>query len=324
MRLSISNEGISHEFSRGSECNTDVYSGNMSLRNIENICNYIYSYSTAIAKYDIKKDTFVISMRTYSNTTSKHQSTLRRALSGYNTVFIYDVNDSNKTSLNNYFDDLKEFSIKQLRARKRDYIANIVDTIVNLKNFINYINLDKRSKEYKRFIKIENSNDKVSTILELNKKEILDNEKANKARLKTQNEAKKAVIKTLLEKDFKTFLNDRQIAFNNNDKFLEINRKYKNYFDNIKRLELKELYYVLNYKDLLKVTDKENVITSQGVIISNKDAKRLYLAIIGNSINVGDIVLDWYCNEVTEDHIIIGCHTIAIEDIKNCYEGLIL
>jgi hypothetical protein len=320
MRLSINNEGVCHEFSKGANANCEVYSGSMSLGHINNDNKCIYSYNTKIGLYDSKKDIFLISTRGYSNTTGKQQSILRSAL--YNYVTVYDINNSHMENIKIFFDELKDYAQKHIRARKRDYISQIEHTLNELKEFLEYLNYDKRSKIYKDFLKLENSENIINDILDINKIQIKRDEKKQKAQQKARKIAHEKHLKEIKELDYKTLIIDRQKAFNNNKDFYKLDSQYKTACQYINHYNLSDLMHFTYHKDLLKLTDKGNIITSQRVTISRNEGIKLYHSIKNNLLKVGQKVLHFRVEKIHDDFIIIGCHTIAISDINNCFKEL--
>lgn len=53
--------------------------------------NLYISYSTPIAKYDIKRKTFIITSKKYSVTTTRHLNLLKRYLDKLNVEYIIEV-----------------------------------------------------------------------------------------------------------------------------------------------------------------------------------------------------------------------------------------
>jgi len=324
--MKTNNEVACHNFAKGARADLNIYSNNICIKkSYDGNEIYLYSYNTIIAIYNIKKDIFLVSTQYYSSTTCKHQLHLKRALQGYNTIYMENCNLSNGKILKNFMDNLKDYSIKQLRARKSDYASTITAIIENCNKFLEYCNYDKRKKEYKNFIKVKNSNDdkRVGIILELNKKELLKAEKLRKLHLKALKEDRLKETKEMQEINFENFLNDRQKSFEMDDKFYKIQKRYNDYAYKIKTYNLKELEHVLWYKDILKVTQNNNVITSQNVPISKIDFIRLYKAFKAGKLSAGSDVVGYKIRDIKKDYVIIGCHTIALKDIKYIYNKLI-
>lgn len=333
--MKTNNENVAHAFNRISvNLDLNVYSDNMSLCKVytenkdDNIIG-IKSYNTVIAYRDVTKNVYLLNTRTYSNTTSKHQAYLRRATSSY--IEIYDVNVTNEENLNHFITDLKMYANQQVRAKKREYSEIINITIQNLRDFLEYINLDKRSKLYKeceKIIKI-NKDDLISYLLNLSADEKTQADKLKKQRqAKIKRELVKS-FKSLNLEDIKMFIQERETAFFNYDTdyklFIQLEYKYISLCRKIRALhsakfDVKQYEFVLQNSDLIRLSDNCNLITSQRVIISREDVTGLYFAIIKNEISVGDKILNWRCEVVNDNYIKIGCHTFSIEHIKNVYK----
>ena len=281
----------------------------------------LYSYSTVIAKRDLNKDIYLISTRTYSNTTSKQQSILSSATHGYNRIYVYDVNNTNEDNIKYFIEDIKNACLKQSKARAADYMPQITRLKNYLESFINYINIDKRSKLYKEAINIINvSYEDILSIVGIDKQNADRLELQRKKAMQKQN---KRLIKDLNNISFlEKALNDYKQAFIKDEEFYKAKQEYSFICTKINQLIdkksdiQKEFLY---HKDILKVDSNCNVITSQNIKISKEDAIKLYKIIDNNLLKVGDIILSWRCINVTKNYIIVGCHTIAKSDIKECY-----
>lgn len=332
MKKVLNNSGVIHYFTQNfnniDDVCIDVRSNNMSIgkgyNNDDSIV--LYSYSTKIALRNLTQNIYLISERSYSVTTSKQQRELKQGV--YNYISVYDINDSNDRNLKSYLNDIKNYSISQSKARKKDYIHEIESTLKNMILFLDYIKIDKRSKLYKACISLNNFYSVIpfdmfiTHVLKLNEVEI----KANKAKDKKQKKdiaiANQKLIDSVTNKSLNEILFFRQKYFNENKDLKMINHYnhlYRENVDIINRFGLKEFYYFLNHKDILRVTDKCNAITNQRVTIAKKDIKSLYFAIVTGKIKRGDTVLEYTCNHIDSDSITIGCHKFAINDIKETY-----
>lgn len=322
----MNNQEIIHKFTSNEEdIKTYEYKyNNVSLYQSGNFYN-LYSYSTIIAKRDIKKDIYIISSRSYSNTTSKHQSHLSSAVNGYETIYVHDVNNTNSENIEIFIADIKNMCIKQSRARKSDYTIYIDNLKGHLKAFIDYINIDKRSKLYKEAIHLYNAT----------YDEIL---------IRCEVDIEKAKIQAIKAKKAKQKLNKDRIKFLNNDDFL-INalKEYKEAFINDKEFYKAKLTYnsicfdikdlitkqnklqkdFLAHKDILRINKKCEVITSQHIRIEKNEAIALYKLVMSKTLKKGDRILSWRFISQNDLSLIVGCHTIAISDIKECYDVLI-
>ncbi len=290
----------------------------------------LYSYNTAIAKKVIKDNLYIISKCTYSNTTSKHQSILRGATIGYKVIYLEDINQTLDYNIESEIDNLRSLCKKQLRAKKLDYTSTIQNSLKNLNEIVQYFKIDKRKKVYKDLLIILNNYNTNSYETTFNSILSLDKEETEKLKVAKVKRDKK--IKLELKRNYDNFSNGllKDLLLKLKDSFthkdLTLYRSYKDTYNKYSNMIISnkwsEFEYFLYHKDLLKVTDNCNIITSQRVTISKKDAIALYLLIINNKLKVGDTVLQWNVRKVTDSYISIGCHTIAISDIKEVYQIL--
>lgn len=327
----MNNSELIHNFTNNSNMLATYSYKNMSVslyreRDYKTKIDYynLYSYSTIIAKRDIEANVYLISTRSCSNTTSKHQNILSGATSGYERIYVNDVNNSNEDNLRKFINNVKDAHKKQSKARTADYTWLIDNSIENMTAFLEYIKIDKRSKLYKECVTLLNSSyDEILTMCNV------DIEQAKKQALKakrTQQKQNAKLIKDLNNVDFlENALNEYKQAFVYDEEFYKAKQEYNFTCNKINQLIDKKSDMqkdFLIHKDLLKITDKCNVVTSQHVTISKSDAIKLYKIITNNLLKVGDRVLNWTCRNVTKTSIMVGCHTIAISDIKECYVKL--
>lgn len=115
MKTVYSNSEIAHIW---------VNNGQIEARNGNNSMSFhsdkFYSYRTVIARR--VNGTIVLSSRTYSNTTNKHQSAIKSACD-YKHVQCYDVNDTPAENFDHVKKVISSYIEKQKRARKTDYLG---------------------------------------------------------------------------------------------------------------------------------------------------------------------------------------------------------
>lgn len=332
--MKTSNVGVCHEFTSNNP-RLDTQSGSMSLGkdyrdgHTDTIC--IYSYSTIIATRNMNTHVYKMSQRTYSNTTSKQQGLLVQAIGGQ-IISVYDVNNSDLENLETMISDLEDHAQRHVRARKTSYESVIKRTINNMVNFLNIIKIDKRSSLYKRAMKIINTsklsdfNELVAVLLNLSEEAKAEAVKADKKRLKALKLKNQEEISTVNNQRLNAILATRKEAFNNfdssNTEHQGAEGEYFKMANIIKKYKLETFEWFLHHKDLLRITGKCTVITSQHVTFSKAEAINLYRALRANAIKVGQKVLIWRCLAVTPDYLTVGCHTIAITDIEEQYKIL--
>lgn len=336
MRNSMSNEEVAHEFA-SIEPNLNAYSGSMSLgrmyrghRDNTGLIG-LYSYSTFIALRDEEKNIFLISRRSYSNTTNRHQTHLWNATRGYNRITVYDVNASDINNVKYSLDLVKEYARKHVKARKNSYEEDILHELSQLALFLDYAQLDKRKTLTKRAYRVIEASkgdftDFLNMVLELSEEEQKEAQRAEKRRIRAIRLKNQELISSINNERLNNVLKDRKEAFINGDteelKYYDVTNEYRRLADIIERFKLESFEWFLNHQDLLRITDKCNVITSQRVTFSKQDAIKLYKALKVGAIKAGQTVLNWRCNKVTSGYISVGCHRLAIIDIEEAYKTL--
>ena len=345
MRLAVNNEMVAHTLTYTkndlfNEGYIGVHSGSMSLGFIYGMKDdpvnvALYSYSTPIAIRDIEKNVYLRSTRGYSNTTAKHQNYLWNATRGQNCIDIYDVNQSTHDNIQSFFSAVEFMCDKQTRARKANYHTQILHTLKELNKYAEYIEIDKRSKEYKHIKKLtelsadfEKFSLLISYVLKHNEAQRKANERAiaqkkrelKKVREQFTNDTTLPYIAKLCTDYVHTFMNQEK----NKEDYYEVRARFTKVQSDCYLYKAHALTaYMAQYKDLLRVTAKCNVITSQRVTMSKKDALLLYRAITQNKLKINDIVLGHYTvKEIHSNYIVIGCHTLSLETIKAVYEQL--
>lgn len=290
----------------------------------------LYSYNTCIAIYDKIKNIMLISSETYSVTTSKQQGILNFASNHHNRIFIPNVNYGIESNLTEFKGQIKFNIKKESKARSKRMISNYrsssISLLDNLQNYIKYLKLDLRT--YGKYLKVDlNYNDLVNFF---NDDLIRD---------------KKLRDKELREKKKKRKLD--QIKFNNDKKefIIEYDLNGRNYADRLYKLMpvlfhhnknellfrfkriLSRIRSELQYfgidatkypnRDYLKVTNNDNIVSTQKVIISKKESILFYKLFKNKELKIHDRILDHYrIKSINEDSITIGCHTIDFSEIQ--------
>ena len=283
----FNNETVAHNFIYGETSNgSNFYSEDY------NYITILKSYSSNMAiKY--KKENLIIvssNISSYSNSSQKHHAHLRRAINNEDVIYISKISISNMISDNLDNNALKEkiyhyieLSKKQKRATKADYSYQINDTINQMKLILKYVKIDKRSIEYKTYLKIINEVNLEDLISTAEKSEKLEKQK----------------------------------------------QAIKRYKTNLKKLEsftgvsLKEYTKrEINEYNFLKVVN-DDLKTSGHVTVSLKEGITLYKLLLSGK-NINGLKIGYYTIVKHDYNIVkIGCHTIALKEIKRVLGGLI-
>ena len=338
--MKTDNSSVAHEFASNS-INLSVYSGTMSLHEVyntkkENIIG-LKSYNTFIALRNLTHNYFMISKRTYSNTTSRHQGLIHGAMFS-DILKVYDVNDTLKNNLQYEIDTLKDLALKHMRARKNSYEYYIIKNINNIELILQYKKIDKRSALYKTLQKIISlKNDFDNLLIYLSNMNELEAKRLKQLQLKKKRELKKNFlifknqytvnyINDLIKARVEAFYNiddNSKLYYKLSREYMELQNEVNNWNIRGFKTELKDIEFIFNHKDILRITKNCNVVTSQNVTISKNEAIALYLKIVKNKFKSGDTVLKWNFIKQTNDYIEVGCHTMAITDIKAIYNKLV-
>jgi len=114
--------------------------------------NVLYSYNSTLAEWDQDKKVLLINdhIANYSNTSKRHALHMERALMGENITKLYLYG-----TLVAQTEMLRDLILKQERARKYDYTNEINELIQNIDLYVEYLNVDKRTKEYKEYLNVK-------------------------------------------------------------------------------------------------------------------------------------------------------------------------
>lgn len=238
---------------------------------------------------------------TYSSTTASHISVVRQASSHLNKLYMVKIITNtairgvyeyeHKTNIDYWLKMIAINFDKLSRARNKEQYHNAIAVNVGqLKRYIAYfgIRVDKATKQL-----IDNCNpDNFAAYSEAESKRIIASNKA-KAKKETQ-----ALIEALTK--WRNGESQRLYSSNNSG------------------------YDYLRYN-----IDKQRVETTQAFEIPVKLAVSFYHAIIKTIANGGckdsscmeqTKLLNYDVKEITDKHIIVGCHKISIEEINNCMQ----
>jgi hypothetical protein len=114
----------------------------------------LYSFKSKLAELDpVRKLLFIDEhIATYSHTSSKHSRTLRTVVSSDVTVFYVSLDHTPAENLIRHWDELIDLVGKYNRARTRKpgYATLITHTWNQALSYAELMNIDKRSKAYRR------------------------------------------------------------------------------------------------------------------------------------------------------------------------------
>lgn len=273
----------------------------------------IYSYGPHFPIATINGNDVIFTMRSYSNTTSKHIKRTRQAISHKNIIFCYDVpvkssmnSDLKKgnytceheNNLNRWKDEITTLFDELGNKRNRDITGRVngINYHISLLNaYCSYFGITVKDKELKNLLKIVNSEDFINKARQAK-------DKLNAANEKKMEESVKAYVQYInLWRKF-----DNEGIKNLSDKVKSLCNFYNNTIEANTRLRLN--------------TDLNRLETSKGVQIPIEIAKRAYIQLNGclnsNCKDINVPVMDYTITETTKDYIKAGCHTIPKTDVK--------
>lgn len=272
----------------------------------------IFSYGKHFPIATIQGNDVLFTLRSYSNTTAKHISHVRGAISHKNIIwcnavpvpYYGDRNPVNKQSftlehmknLNYWKNQLTELFTELGNKRNRDIAGRITQVnrnIAQLQAYCTFFNLPIKDKEIKSLILLSQSTDFI--------------EKAREARkLKDANDLMKLQTAEKAHNKYIALwrLFDTEGIKSLPDKTKELSAYYTSHSQAFTRLRLNE--------------DKNRVETSKGIEIPVEIAHRAYLAIkdCTNCIGLNVSVLSYSITEANKEFIKAGCHTIPQADVK--------
>ena len=120
----------------------------------------LYSYNSELAYYDKPNNTLLLDIHiaNYSNTTKRHVTKLQSYLPTNTQVFRINLRSTAQSNLQLYWDRITETLAKHKRARlphTKSYHADNAKQLYQIAmDYVNYTNLDKRTKVYKYHTKI--------------------------------------------------------------------------------------------------------------------------------------------------------------------------
>ena len=328
----MNNEQLIHElFSSELQKSNDKKVNSLSL-DIYPKHALLYSYSTVIGKRFFDTETYLISTRNYSNTTSNHQSMLRSAADGYNAIYVNDINQTVGENVADFKRTIINYSRKHLRARTADYTNIIDEFVVNMKNYLEFVKVDKRTISYKEVMNIINTfnnneiNDFIAFMLNFSDTEKLELEKKRKKEDATRKREFVKGKKEFCKLNIEEIIRERETTFinysSNNSAYNLSNDAFTNYLSKAEKFDTDAYKYALQHRDILRTTKNDHIVTSQGILLSNVEAISLYHKIKNNLLNVGDDVIGYKVRSVGNEYLVIGCHNFNRANVEVIYNKI--
>lgn len=249
----------------------------------------IYSYGPhfPMAKF-VSDVSLLFTLRTYSSTTARHLSQAMSALSQYKLIYVENPCASIKDNLD-YFKKSISDAILRLKASKRggrQEDRNLVENYTKyLANYLEFLNLEKLSKDDKKEIKDANAFLKEVKTGEVSNY-LANEEKKHKKQIAA---AKKAEKQRMLARQAK--LEDDKVKFLNG-----------------------EINYIYGSDTSLIRVDGENVITSQNVKMKLEIVLRAFKNFKKGTL--GERLVDYRIIKADKEEVIIGCHNFKTKHLE--------
>lgn len=298
MRTKFNNSELTHVWANQTQTH-----GTGSNMFFEHQTIYSYGYHFKLAQFVNNKEgqrCVLVNLKAYSNTTSKHQSLVCRAIP--KDIFFLKVvsffNDidtaitAHKENLTHYINEAERLQGLTIRANKlkMGYLSQFRNELANFDQYSSFFGLDyldEFNPILRQGITIKERYQELTTWLgnfqnseELKKWQEKQKENFIKAAIKAKEKAKESIE---LFRQFK------------------ISAIYQNFG-----------HYLLRYN---KETD--NVETSGGVKISKDLFLSAYQRLINNELLKGQHVDRYTFNGIDGDIVSVGCHKIPMTEIKN-------
>jgi len=278
MKKVVSPEQVAHLFANKLQDEARTSAHNFSFN-----VNNLYSYSTIIAKHvknEQENSAMLLTLKRYSNTTSKQISIIRSASNHLNVIYCGSPTYTHDENFNYWLIECESIARNLKKAKKPEIYLNSIASVNTLVN------------RYASFFGVQIPIE-LQTLLSVSNSEEFTKYTETKEALRLETEKKKqAELKKELSKQLKEW------------------RKFKK-----SRLYIRNGFDYLRYNSI-----KNRLETSQNIEIPLDVAKRAYtwLKTVLNSgcVNCNFKILDFEVKEVTKKHIVIGCHKIEIKEIN--------
>ena len=323
------NAELIHLFSNGVE--REIYSRNMRVKINNGIKRaYLISYNTIIAIHDKESNTFLLSTESYSVTTSSQQWELKSSIWS-NEIFIPNVNNGREDNIKEIGEEIKAYLKKVERSRKEstreDYISSALSLLSELKKYLIFLKVDKR--KYNKYLKIEKSLEGIKSFYSVEiKREQKEKEKEKRAYIKREKERKafrashrEKLLSTIEERKEKLLQYKRIMrgAFHSERKklFRDVSYLFREELRELNNFDIFLEPLLYSERDYLRLSEKGNIITSQRVTISKKEALRVIKLYKLSELKRESRIDNFRVREINNDFMTIGCHKIDIKEIES-------
>ena len=261
---------------------------------------YSYGYHFKLAQFVNNKEgqrCVMINLKSYSNTTSKHQSLVWRAIpqdvpflkvvSFFNDIDA--ASTAHKENLTHYINEAERLQGLAMRANKlkMGYISQLKNELGNFNQYCTFFALDSLDRFSTTLNLLDDKQRKIVSWLVSYEK----SDEFTQWQNKQEQNKKKAEAKALIDAAEK----------------IEAFRQFK-----ISSIYANLGHYLLRYnKETL------NVETSGGVKMPKDIFIRAYTRLNENELKVGQHVGDFRFNGVDGEMVSVGCHKIPMTEIKN-------
>jgi hypothetical protein len=298
MRTKFNNSELSHIWANQTQSH-----GTGSNMFFEHETIYSYGYHFKLAQFVNNKEgqrCVLINSKSYSNTTSKHQTLVWRAIPDELTFFkvvsffndIDAASTAHKENLTHYINEAERLQGLTIRANKlkMGYLAQLKNEIDLFDKYCTFFTLDN----LERFNPISGQGLTIKERYELINSFIWgyeNSEELKKWKIKQEENKKKAEAKAIIDAKEK----------------IEAFRQFK-----ISSIWANFGHYLLRYNK-----ETENVETSGGVKISKDLFLSAYQRLINNELLRGQHVDRYTFNGVDGDIVSVGCHKIPMTEINS-------
>ena len=243
---------------------------------------YSYRYGAMIAK-KLDNQTILVDTRSFSNTTSKQQTLLGRAIpSNWNVIYVDDPSQTPRVLIQRSIGLIKDTldKIPKAISRKLEHLQTANHERKNIHELINFYPEQCSLADFRW---LENPFLPIDYIPNYAEWQTKENDKANKRILKQQK-----------EDEFRALKGEEQLALWLN---FESNSCYS--YRGLTRLRYRE--------------DTEEVQTTQDITIHKSKVKRIYDALLKNDSLLGEKIDNTYPITSNANNIlVIGCHRFDI------------
>lgn len=295
MRTKFTNSELSHIWANQTQSH-----GKGSNMFFEHQTIYSYGYHFKLAQFVNNKDgqrCVLINLKGYSNTTSKHQSLVWRAIPQnvpfFKVVSFFNDIDAastaHKENLTHYMNEAERLQGLAIRANKlkMGYISQLKNELGNFNQYCSFFDLDNLDKFSSALNNLDDKQRKIVSWLVSYE----TSEEFTQWQNKQEKNKKKAEEKALIDAKEK----------------IEAFRQFK-----ISSIYANLGHYLLRYNK-----DSQMVETSGGVKIHGLIFIKAYNRLISGELKQGQHVGDFTFNGVDANIVSVGCHKIPMAEINN-------